>query len=233
VGKGLEIRYIVFNEKIQPGANQRRKLAVPSGSGVLVNRASIREYIYKGTVKPCYSIIPDALEGQHQLVLRCVRGIPEPREGEVRAQGCRPWRPPVKFTLWYNTNHYADTDMATELQRELNASGLFNVSLQSAEWTTYTQAADTDQYGSSCSAGSPTTPTRTTTRAPSTSATRSSCTITYCSSKVDSLILQEEASAVPSVRDKAVRADPDADPRRTRRSSRSGKAARSPQPATT
>ena len=202
VGKGLEIRYIVFNEKIQPGANPAQKLAVRQAVAYLVNRASIAKYIYKGTVKPLYSIIPDALEGHINSFSDVYGASPNLAKAKsvLKAAGVAT---PIKFTLWYNTNHYADTDMATELQRELNASGLFNVSLQSAEWTTYTQAADTDQYGVFLFGWFPDYPDADDYTGPFYFCNQEFMHDHYCSTKVDSLILQEEASAVPSVRDKA------------------------------
>jgi peptide/nickel transport system substrate-binding protein len=55
---------------------------------------------------------------------------------------------PVAVTLWWTPTHYGDAsaDEYAEIQRALNASGLFKVTLQSAEWATYSKTLGT-QYG--------------------------------------------------------------------------------------
>ena len=53
----------------------------------------------------------------------------------------------MPITLWWTPSHYGDAsaDEYTEIQRALNASGLFKVTLKSAEWTTYSKTLGT-QY---------------------------------------------------------------------------------------
>jgi peptide/nickel transport system substrate-binding protein len=55
---------------------------------------------------------------------------------------------PVALTVWWTPSHYGDAsaDEYTEIQRSLNASGLFKVTLKSAEWATYSKTLGT-QYG--------------------------------------------------------------------------------------
>ena len=47
-----------------------------------------------------------------------------------------------RSTLWCTPSHYGDAsaDEYTEIQRALNASGLFKVTLKSAEWAQYSGA---------------------------------------------------------------------------------------------
>jgi len=49
---------------------------------------------------------------------------------------------PLKITLWWTPSHYGDAsaDEYAEIQRALNASGLFKVTLKSAEWAQYSGA---------------------------------------------------------------------------------------------
>src|SRR6185312_10263664 len=49
---------------------------------------------------------------------------------------------PVKLTVWWTPSHYGDAsaDEYTEIQRALNASKLFKVTLKSSEWTQYSGA---------------------------------------------------------------------------------------------
>jgi peptide/nickel transport system substrate-binding protein len=49
---------------------------------------------------------------------------------------------PIPIDLWWTPSHYGDAsaDEFTEMQRALNASGLFKVTLKSAEWAQYSGA---------------------------------------------------------------------------------------------
>lgn len=145
-GKGIEIRYIVFNFKVMPGATDAQKLAIRQAIAYTVNRQSIATNVYHNTVTPLYSLIPDALAGHTNAYSSAFGSTPNVAKAKavLKAAGVST---PLAFTLWYNTNHYQDTDTAVELQRELDASGLFKVSLSSAEWTTYSSAALTNEYG--------------------------------------------------------------------------------------
>ena len=144
-GKGIEIRYLAFNLKLMPGANDAQKLAIRQAVAYLVNRSSIASNVYQGTVTPLYSLIPSALSGATDAFQTTFGASPDTDKAKA-ALAVAGVTTPVKITLWYNTNHYQDTDLATELQRELNGSGLFNISLQTAEWSTYSNAALSDQY---------------------------------------------------------------------------------------
>jgi len=201
-GKGIEIRYIVFNLKTQPGSSTAQKLAIRKAVAYLINRASIAKFVYKGTVKPLYSIIPDALAGHVNSFANLYGPSPSVAKAKSALQAAGV-KAPVKFTLWYNTNHYGDTDLATELQRELNASGLFDVSLQSAEWTTYDQAATTNQYQVFLFGWFPDYPDADDYTGPFYICNKEFMGDHYCNMQVDSLISQEEASTNPAVRDKA------------------------------
>ncbi len=202
VGKGIEIRYITFNLKTQPGSNNTQKLAIRKAVAYLVNRAAIAQYVYKGTVKPLYSIIPDALAGHVNSFTEVYGASPNLAKAKavLKAAGVAT---PLKFTLWYNTNHYSDTDLATELQRELNGSGLFNVTLQSAEWSTYISAGLTNQYGVFLMGWFPDYPDADDYTGPFYICNKAFLNDHYCNMQVNSLISQEEASTNQSVRDEA------------------------------
>jgi peptide/nickel transport system substrate-binding protein len=51
-------------------------------------------------------------------------------------------RTPVKVTAWYTPSHYGpvSADEWTEIRRQLNGSGLFNISLKSQEWEQYQES---------------------------------------------------------------------------------------------
>lgn len=201
-GQGIEIRYIAFNLKTQPGSTTAQKLAIRKAVAYVVNRQSIVKYVYKNTAKPLYSIIPNALEGHIDSFKTIYGASPNVSKAKsvLSAAGVST---PVKFTLWYNTNHYGDTDLATELQRELNATGLFNVSLQSAEWTTYSSAALTNQYGVFLFGWFPDFPDPDDYTGPFYACKTAFINDHYCNASVDANILKEESTPVQSVRNRA------------------------------
>jgi peptide/nickel transport system substrate-binding protein len=200
-GKGIEIRYIAFNLKVMPGSNAAQKLAIRQAVSYTVNRQDIATNIYHGVVSPLYSVIPDALPGHINSFAKIYGASPSVAKAKqvLAAAGVAM---PVKFTLWYNTNHYGDTDIATELQRQLNASGVFQVSLASSEWTTYIQAVTTNEYGVSLMGWFPDYPDADDYTGPFYGCTNF-LDDHYCNAFVTKEIAAEEGSTVPSVRDAA------------------------------
>jgi peptide/nickel transport system substrate-binding protein len=201
-GKGIEIRYIVFNLKVQPGSTAAQKHAIRQAVAYLVNRNDIAKNVYKGTVKPLYSIIADALAGHINSFENVYGSSPNVAKAKavLKAAGVKT---PVKFTLWYNTDHYGDTDLATELQRQIDTGGLFNVSLNTAEWSTYVQAGTTNQYGVSLFGWFPDYPDADDYTGPFYLCNDEWMVNHYCNKQVNKDIAAEEASTVQSVRDSA------------------------------
>ena len=60
-GEGAEIRYLNFNLDLQPGDDDAQKLAVRQAVAQTIDRQSIVDNVYNGTVKPLYSMIPASL----------------------------------------------------------------------------------------------------------------------------------------------------------------------------
>src|SRR3954465_8496049 len=61
-GNGIEIRYIVFNEDLQPGSDDAQKLAVRQAVAYTIDRDAIANDVYEGTVQPLYSMVPQGLQ---------------------------------------------------------------------------------------------------------------------------------------------------------------------------
>jgi peptide/nickel transport system substrate-binding protein len=192
-GKGIEIRYLVFNEKLQPGGNAAQKLAIRQAAAQIVNRSTIASDVYKGTVSPLYSIVPQGLNGATNALETQYGANPNVAKAKqtLSAAGITA---PVNVTLWYNVNHYNDADLATELQRELNASGLFKIKLQSSEWATYQNAALSNSYAFFLFGWFPDYPDADDYTGPFFPCKTAFLADHYCNPKVDKLISQEEAS---------------------------------------
>ena len=60
-GEGAEIRYLNFNLDLQPGDDDAQKLAIRQAVAQTIDRQSIVDNVYNGTVKPLYSMIPASL----------------------------------------------------------------------------------------------------------------------------------------------------------------------------
>ena len=201
-GEGIEIRYIVFNLRVQPGSTSAQKHAIRQAVVYLVNRQDIATHVYKGTVKPLYSIIADALAGHINSFADVYGMSPNVAKAKavLKAAGVKT---PVAFTLWYNTDHYGDTDLATELQRQIDTGGLFNVSLNTAAWSTYVQAGTTNQYGVSLFGWFPDYPDADDYTGPFYLCNDEWMINHYCNMQVNKYIAEEEASTVQSVRNVA------------------------------
>jgi peptide/nickel transport system substrate-binding protein len=200
-GKGIEIRYVAFNLKTMPGATPAQKLAIRQAVSYLVNRQDIATNIYHGIVAPAYSIIPDALPGHINSFADVYGASPNVAKAKqvLAAAGVAT---PFKLTLWYNIDHYQDADTATELQRQLDASNLFQVSLQSSEWSTYIQAETTNQYGMALMGWFPDYPDADDYTGPFYGC-NNFLSDHYCNALVTKEIMAEEGSTVPPVRDAA------------------------------
>lgn len=146
-GNGTEIRYLVFNLKTMPGSNDAQKLAIRQAVAETINRENVAKNVYNGTVQPLYSMIPMGLLGHTDVYASTYGQSPDTAKASstLKAAGVAT---PVNLTIWYTPSHYGDSsaDEYTQIQRDLQASGLFKVTLQSAEWQTYSKAYATDTY---------------------------------------------------------------------------------------
>jgi peptide/nickel transport system substrate-binding protein len=132
-GEGAEIRYFVWQFS-NPIAKEQ---AVRQAVSQLIDREAIAQNAYDGTVDPLYSIVPPGFPGQVDAF--------QEKYGEPSVDAARQLlddagvQTPVDLTLGYTPTHYGPNavDEAAELKRQLDDSGLFNVSLKSAEWEQY------------------------------------------------------------------------------------------------
>lgn len=133
-GPGSEIRYWVWKVDGPIGKN----LAIRKSVAYLINRQQIAKVAYDGTVKPLYSIVPPGFAGQIPAFKTAFGATPNKAKAvsTLKAAGVKT---PINLTIGYTPSHYGPNaiDEATQVQRQLDASGLFKVKLKSAEWTTY------------------------------------------------------------------------------------------------
>jgi peptide/nickel transport system substrate-binding protein len=143
-GNGIEIRYLVFNTKLPPFNNP----AVRQAIAYTIDRDSIAKNVYNGTVTPLYSMVPQGLSGATTVYKDVYGAAPDVAKAKALLTAAG-FTSPIPITIWWTPTHYGAVsgDEYTEIARELNASGLFKVTLQSAEWDAYSKAYSADQYG--------------------------------------------------------------------------------------
>jgi peptide/nickel transport system substrate-binding protein len=133
-GEGSEFRYWVWqlNNKVAKDKATRQAVAQ------IIDRDAIAKDSYDGTVKPSYSIVPPGFGGQKDSFKEAYGAAPDV-EAAKKTLADAGIKTPVELTLGYTPTHYGPNavDEATELQRQLEDSGLFDVQLKSAEWEQY------------------------------------------------------------------------------------------------
>ncbi|WP_171107283.1 MULTISPECIES: ABC transporter substrate-binding protein [Streptomyces] len=142
-GAGVDISYLVFNPKDEWAA----KPAVRKAIAQLVDRATIAHKIYKDTVDPLYSMVPKGLTG-HTTGFFDDYGDPDPDKARtiLTEAGITD---PVPLTFWYTTDRYGSETavLFKELERQLEASGLFEITLKSRDtWKTYAEGYQKGEY---------------------------------------------------------------------------------------
>jgi peptide/nickel transport system substrate-binding protein len=141
-GNGIVIRYLVFNV-VRPPFNN---IAVRKAIAYLIPRQTIAARVYHGTVKPLYSMPPAGLPG-HLDSFATLYGRTPNRAAAAKVLQQAGVQTPLPIDIWWTPTHYGDAsaDEYAEIKRALDASGLFKVTLKSAEWAQYSAALGT-QY---------------------------------------------------------------------------------------
>jgi peptide/nickel transport system substrate-binding protein len=133
-GNGVVIRYMVFNPTRAPTNN----IAVRKAIAYLMPRQTIATRVYHGFVKPLYSMVPAGLPGHVDSFATMYGRTPSVAKARavLKKAGVTT---PVAIDIWWTPSHYGDAsaDEYAEIQRALNGSGLFKVTLKSAEWAQY------------------------------------------------------------------------------------------------
>jgi peptide/nickel transport system substrate-binding protein len=133
-GNGVVIRYMAFNPTRAPTNN----IAVRKAIAYLMPRQTIATRVYHGFVKPLYSMVPAGIPGHIDAFASMYGRAPTVAKARavLKAAGVTT---PVPIDIWWTPSHYGDAsaDEYAEIQRALNGSGLFKVTLKSAEWAQY------------------------------------------------------------------------------------------------
>ena len=141
-GTGININYLVFNPKA-PWAGIP---AVRKAVAQIVDRPAIAFKIYQGTVDPLYSMVPAGLTG-HTAGYFDAYGSPSTAKARKILVAAGITRR-VPLTFWYTTDRYGSETAKEfqELKRQLDASGLFTITLRSRPWKTYVTGYQKGEY---------------------------------------------------------------------------------------
>ena len=146
-GAGGELRYITFNLTTMPGDSKEQKLAIRKAMASSVDRADIAKQVYKDTYTPAYSMVPDGQIGATEAFKDAYGEAPDKAKAKAFLDDAGV-STPVTVKLQYNPDHYGSSsgEEYAAVKRQLEASGLFKVDLQSTEWVTYSEEYNADAY---------------------------------------------------------------------------------------
>jgi peptide/nickel transport system substrate-binding protein len=135
---GGSIRYLIINHTMAPMDDPNVYKAVAS----IVDRNEIADTVYSGNVSPLYSQVPPGFLGATE-VFDTMYVSPNLDEAKkyLEASGYSADNP-LKLEMWYPPEHYGASTAAwmEVIKKQLDATGLIEVTLQAQEWSTYVTA---------------------------------------------------------------------------------------------
>ncbi|MEV6163739.1 ABC transporter substrate-binding protein [Streptomyces sp. NPDC052052] len=136
-----ETRNLVFNVRAgSPLADKRVRQAIAS----VIDRGQLAAGAYKGTVEPLYSLIPQGVLG-HSTPFFDAYPSPDTERARTLLQEAGV-QTPLHFTFAYRAGDTAYVAETKELRRQLEATGLFKVTVKSAEWQEYQKGYTSGKY---------------------------------------------------------------------------------------
>ncbi|MER6560408.1 ABC transporter substrate-binding protein [Streptomyces sp. NPDC001027] len=139
---GLEIRYLAF-DTTDPAVKSK---AVRQAMAQIINRNELVSKVYGSQAEPLYSLVPASLTGHSNSFVNTY-GQPNVAKAKALLADADVTKP-VKLTLNYTTDHYgpATKQEFEVLQKQLNDSGLFDVSIKGTAWETFVPAERKGEY---------------------------------------------------------------------------------------
>ncbi|MFJ9406236.1 ABC transporter substrate-binding protein [Streptomyces sp. NPDC101393] len=139
-----DTRSMVFN--LRPGSPMAKR-EVRQAIAAVMDRPTLSRRVYQRTVEPLYSLIPQGIDGHSTAFFeRYPKPDPDAARALLEKAGVSI---PVRFDLAYSQGSAVDYE-ATELRRQLEASGLFKVHTQRYEWTEFQKGYAKGAYDAYC-----------------------------------------------------------------------------------
>ncbi|WP_328993762.1 ABC transporter substrate-binding protein [Kribbella sp. NBC_01245] len=141
-GDAAEIRAFAFHFK----SAIVKKTPVRRAVAQLIDRATITKKVYDGQVTPLFSLMPTGFGGHTESFKNEYKEPSRAKAAAILAEGGI--AAPVTLTLGYTPTHFGGSAgaEAAEVKRQLEASGLFKVTLKSAPWPQFQQQARAGTY---------------------------------------------------------------------------------------
>jgi len=132
---GGAIRYLVLNYNMAPMDDINVRKAVAS----LIDRNTIADTVYSGTVTPLYSMVPPGFLGANEAFDTMYASPNVDAAKAFLADSGYDETNKCVLDLWYPPEHYgAETSAWMEiLKQDLEATNVFTINLHSQEWGTY------------------------------------------------------------------------------------------------
>ncbi|MFB7918765.1 ABC transporter substrate-binding protein [Streptomyces sp. NPDC056061] len=139
---GADIRFLVFNPEDPAAGN----VAVRRAMAQLIDRDALVTKVYRGTAEPLYSMVPKGIGG-HTTSFFDAYGEPDAKKAAQILQRAGITKP-VAMTFWFTTDRYGSSTAPEfdEIKRQLEASGLFRITLRSKPWTEFQDGFNKGQY---------------------------------------------------------------------------------------
>ncbi|CCC80757.1 ABC transporter substrate-binding protein [Thermoproteus tenax] len=131
------IRYMVINTRMINNTLVREALAAA------VCRSQIINVVFNGTMSPLYTMIPSGMWGAVPVFKQLYGDCNTTLAQQLLQKAGYSANNKLVIDLWYTPSHYGSTeqDIAALLKQQLEATGMIQVNIRSAEWSTYTDYA--------------------------------------------------------------------------------------------
>ncbi|MER6181171.1 ABC transporter substrate-binding protein [Streptomyces sp. NPDC001652] len=127
-----EVRNLYLNTR---ASSPLRDTKVRQAMAWLIDRERLAATVYEGTVDPLYSLIPTGITGHTTAFFDAY-----PKQSAQKARALLTEAGvslPVRFTYGYGIGRASAAQEAKEIKRQLEASGLFKVTVKGYEWTDF------------------------------------------------------------------------------------------------
>ena len=134
---GSFIRYIVLNLNMP----ELKDVKVRQALAAAVCRRDIVNVVYRGTVTPLYTLIPEGMWSSYPVFKEKYGDCNTTLAKTLLQQAGYSESKKLNIELWYTPTHYGDAekDLAAMLKQQWEATGMIAVTVKSAEWATYVQ----------------------------------------------------------------------------------------------
>ncbi|MFC4032227.1 ABC transporter substrate-binding protein [Streptomyces polygonati] len=139
---GGETRYLFLNTE-SPGLKDK---AVRQAIAEVIDRQAITKDIYKRTAEPLYSVVPQGITSHTNSFFNRYSSPSVSNAKKTLKQAHITGKIPLTINYRQDTGGTVNKPEAEAIKQQLDASGLFDVKVQSEEWSAFLKAAGKREY---------------------------------------------------------------------------------------